>query len=143
VSITRIQALPSKGADHPLDIGSLPGRPGRREHLLDAHRLHLLHEVRSEDPIAVAQHIARRGLPREGLSQLLSGPFRGRTSVDAKCRMRRRSCASIRNTYRTWNRMVGTVKKSTETMDFTWLSRKVRQVWEGVWRRTRYLLTLV
>ena len=40
--------------------------------------------------------------------------------------------------------MVGTVKKSTETMDFTWLSRKVRQVWEGgLWRRTRYLLTLV
>ena len=32
---------------------------------------------------------------------------------------------------RTWNRIVGTVKKSTETMDFTWLSRKVRQVWEG------------
>jgi hypothetical protein len=27
---------------------------------------------------------------------------------------------------------------------FTWLSRNVRQVWEGgLWRRTRYLLTLV
>jgi hypothetical protein len=35
------------------------------------------------------------------------------------------------NTYRTWKRIVGTVKKSTETMDFTWLSRKVRQVWDG------------
>src|SRR5215472_15304984 len=42
--------------------------------------------------------------------------------------MRRRSCASTRNTYRTWNRMVGTVKKSTETRDFTWLSRNVRHV---------------
>ena len=30
-----IQALPPKGADHPLDIGSLPGRPGCREHLLE------------------------------------------------------------------------------------------------------------
>src|SRR5215813_6135849 len=30
--------------------------------------------------------------------------------------MRRRSCASTRNTYRTWNRMVGTVKKSTDTV---------------------------
>jgi hypothetical protein len=40
--------------------------------------------------------------------------------------------------------MVGTVKKSTETMDFTWLSRKVRQVCEGGWwRRFKYLLTLV
>src|SRR6516225_2454074 len=63
-----IQALPPKGADHPLDIGSLPGRPGCREHLWEAHRLHLLHQVRPEDPIPVAQQIARRGLPREGLS---------------------------------------------------------------------------
>jgi hypothetical protein len=77
-------------------------------------------------------------------SQLLGGPLRGRTRRDAKCRMRRQSCSSTRNTYRTWKRMVGTVKKSTETMDFTWLSRKVRQVWEGGWRRrTRDLFTLV
>src|SRR5215813_8471408 len=58
--------------------------------------------------------------------------------------MRRRSCASTKNTYRIWNRIVGTVKKSTETMVFTWLSRKVFQVWDGGLRRhTRYLLTLV
>jgi hypothetical protein len=50
-----IQAFPPNGADQPLDVGSLPGRPGRREHLLDAHCLHLLHEVRPEDPIPVAQ----------------------------------------------------------------------------------------
>jgi hypothetical protein len=50
-----IQALSPNGADHPLDVGSLPGRPGRREHLFDAHGLHLLHEVRPEDPIPVAQ----------------------------------------------------------------------------------------
>jgi hypothetical protein len=36
---------------------------------------------------------------------------------------------------RTWNRMGGTVKESTETMVFTWLSRKVRQFWEGGFRR--------
>jgi hypothetical protein len=40
--------------------------------------------------------------------------------------------------------MVGTVKKSTETIVFTWLSRKVRQLWEGGFRRRIiYLLTLV
>ena len=72
-----IQALPPNGADHPLEVSSLPGRPGRREHLLDAHRLHLPHEVRPEDPIAIAQQIARRGLPREGLPQLLGSPLRG------------------------------------------------------------------
>src|SRR5215472_4864261 len=79
-----IQALSPNGPDHPLDVGSLPGRAGRREHLFDAHRLHLLHEVRTEDPIAVAQHIARRRLPGEGLTQLLDGPFRSRTRSDAK-----------------------------------------------------------
>src|SRR5258708_29382343 len=79
-----VEALPANGADHPLDIGSLPGRPWRREHLFDAHRLHLLHKVRSEDPIAIAQQIARRGLPGKGLPQLLSSPFCGRMSGDAK-----------------------------------------------------------
>src|SRR5688500_17459057 len=40
--------------------------------------------------------------------------------------------------------MVGTIKKSTDTMFFTWLSRKVRHVWDGGFlRRTMYLLTLV
>jgi len=58
--------------------------------------------------------------------------------------MRRWSCASIRSTYSTWNRIVGTVKKSTDTIVFKWFSRKVRQVCEGgLRRRTIYLLTLV
>src|SRR6516162_4201662 len=79
-----IQALPPNGADHPLDIGSLPGRPGRPEYLLDSHRLHLLHEVHPEDSIPIAQEIMGRRLPRERLARLLSRPFRGRTSRDAK-----------------------------------------------------------
>src|SRR5215469_12043165 len=110
-----IQALPSNGADHPLDIGSLPRRPGRREHLFDAHRLHLLHEVCPEDPIAIAQQIARRRLPGKGLSQLLNGPFGGRTSGDAKMQNAPPVMRQHQEHYSTWNRMVGTVKKSTET----------------------------
>ena len=40
--------------------------------------------------------------------------------------------------------MVGTVKKSMDTVVFTWFSRKVRHVCEGGFRRwTMYLLTLV
>jgi hypothetical protein len=40
--------------------------------------------------------------------------------------------------------MVGTVKKSIDTVVFTWFSRKVRHVCEGGFRRRiRYLLTLV
>jgi ATP-dependent phosphoenolpyruvate carboxykinase len=38
--------------------------------------------------------------------------------------MRRRSWASTTKTYSTSNPIVGTVKKSTDTMDFTWFSRK-------------------
>jgi hypothetical protein len=79
-----IPALPAKRAEYPLDVGLLPGRRGRRKHLLDAHRLHLRNKVRPEDPIAIAQQIAQRGLPREGLAQLLSGPFRGPKNGDAK-----------------------------------------------------------
>jgi hypothetical protein len=58
--------------------------------------------------------------------------------------MRRRSCASTRKTCRIWNRIVGAVKKSTETILVIWFSRKVFQVWDGgLLRRTMYLLTLV
>src|SRR5260370_41642333 len=40
--------------------------------------------------------------------------------------------------------MVGTVKKSIDTVVFTWFSRKVRHVCEGGFRRrVMYLLTLV
>jgi hypothetical protein len=48
-----IQALPAHGADHPFDLGTLPGRPRRRKHLLDAHGLHLVDEILPEDPIAL------------------------------------------------------------------------------------------
>src|SRR5215467_6670466 len=40
---------------------------------------------------------------------------------DWECTMRRRSCASTRNSYRIWNRIVGTTKKSTETSVFRWV----------------------
>src|SRR5215468_2469145 len=61
-----------------------------------------------------------------------------------KCTTRRRSCANTRNTYSTWNRIVGTLKKSTETNVLAWLFRKVRQVCEGGLRcRIMYLATLV
>ena len=41
-------------------------------------------KVRPEDPIAIAQQIARCGLPGEGFAQLPGDPFRGRMSGDAK-----------------------------------------------------------
>jgi len=52
-------------------------------------------------------------------------------SVTLKCRTLRRSWDKIRNTNRTSNVAVGTVKKSTATKSPTWLSRNVRQVCDG------------
>src|SRR5215831_9543483 len=57
-----IQALPPNRADHPLDVSSLPGRPGRREHLLDAHRLHPIGAIREVRSI-LATCLVRRITP--------------------------------------------------------------------------------
>ena len=49
-----VQALAAKGTDQPFDLGTLPGRPRGRKHLLDSYRLHLIHEVLPEDPITIS-----------------------------------------------------------------------------------------
>ena len=49
-----IQALATDRADQPFDVSSLPRRPWRRQHLLNALRFHLIHELLAEDPVAVA-----------------------------------------------------------------------------------------
>ena len=56
---------------------------------------------------------------------------------------RRRSCAKTTKTYKTRKVTVGRTKKSVETNCFTWLLRKVRQVWEGGLRwRAIYFATV-
>ncbi len=123
-----IQALAADRADQPFDVSPLPRRPGRRQDLLNALRFHLVHELLAEDPVAVAKQ----------------GGFARCCAVHSAWMRRppKWGCAAA-NTYKTWNRTVGTVKKSTETMFLTWLSRNVRQVWEGgSRRRTMYLATV-
>src|SRR5215469_9813930 len=79
-----VQTLAANRSDHPLDVGSLPGRARSREHLLDAQILDLLGEVRTEDSIAITQQILRNLLKREGLPNLLRGPLRRRMSGDVE-----------------------------------------------------------
>ena len=50
-----IQAFASNSSDHAFDKGTLPGLARCRQHLFDAHRLHLLDEVMAEDAITIAQ----------------------------------------------------------------------------------------
>ena len=48
-----IQALPPNGADHPLDVGTLPRRSWRSQHFLNAKFRHLLGEIGTKDAGAV------------------------------------------------------------------------------------------
>src|SRR5260370_38164435 len=77
-------ALAANGANEPFDISALPRRPGRRHYLFDSHRLYLADKLLTEDPIAIAQQIAWRTLPRKSVPKLLHRPLRCRMSGDAK-----------------------------------------------------------
>ena len=48
-----IEALAANGADHSFDVRTLPWGSRGRQHLLDAHRIHLIHKVLSKDVITV------------------------------------------------------------------------------------------
>jgi hypothetical protein len=87
--------------------------------LIPCRRIHLLHEVTRENSAAVAQQIARSALPRE----------RFRFSIDcavrAKYRIPPTLLASTRNTYETSKRIIGSVKKWTDTTMLSCVSRNV------------------
>src|SRR5919106_1232030 len=72
-----IQALTPDRADEPLHERVLPRALRRRENLLDAHALHAVPKWLPVNAVAVAEEIGRRGLVREGVDELLSGPNGG------------------------------------------------------------------
>jgi hypothetical protein len=138
-----IEALPAQGADEAFDMGFCQGGPWGDLDLVDPQGVHPAGEHRPVHSIAVAQEVARHGLPRERLHELLGRPLGRGASVTLTCRTRRRSWARTTRTNNTLNIAVETVKKSTETRLPTWLARNVRQVCEGgVRRRGRYLETV-
>jgi len=62
-----IEAFATNGANHPLDIGSLPRRARCRQDFANARVSHVFSEVIAKDRIAVAQEVARelgREMPR-------------------------------------------------------------------------------
>src|SRR5579862_1523480 len=110
-----VQALAPNRTNDALDVGPLPGGSRGTEHFLDTHVSHLSPEGIAEDRIAVAQQVARELV--KGKASRSCCPVHSAVgwAVTLQCRMRRRSWASTRNTYRTWKRRVGTVRKSMET----------------------------
>ena len=73
-----IEAFATNGANHPLDIGSLPRRARYRQDFANAHVSQVFSEVIAKDRIAVAQEVARELGKGKCLAQLLSRPLRGR-----------------------------------------------------------------
>ena len=72
-----IEALTTNGANHSLDIGSLPRRARCRHDLPDAHISQLFSEIMGENGITVAQQVTRKLSEGKGLSHLLSRPLCG------------------------------------------------------------------
>ncbi|SRR6266481_551799 len=72
-----IEAFATNGANHPLDIGSLPRRARCRQDFANAHVSHVFSEVIAKDRVAVAQEVARELGKGKCLAQLLSGPICG------------------------------------------------------------------
>jgi len=81
-----IEAFATNGADHPLDIGSLPRRARCRQDFANAHVSHVFSEVIAKDRIAVAQEVARELGKGKCLAQLLSGPVCGRVGGHIEAR---------------------------------------------------------
>ncbi len=72
-----IQAFSPDRSDDPFDVRILPRRMWGAQDFVDAHAVYALPEGIAVDPIAVAQQVARRGVPRKRFDNLLRRP-RGR-----------------------------------------------------------------
>jgi hypothetical protein len=72
-----IQALAPDRADEPFREGILPRAVRRDEDFGDPHSLHSVPKLLAVDLVTVAQEIGGRGIVRERVHNLLSGPGRG------------------------------------------------------------------
>ena len=72
-----VEALSADGPDQPLDVWALPRTSRRDEHFIDPHRLDALAEHVGVDAVAIADHVAARRVPGEGLGDLSCRPFGG------------------------------------------------------------------
>ena len=83
------------------------------------------------DAVAVADHIGRRGVDREGVHDQLGGPVRGGRVGDVNVNDPTAVVGEDDKDEQETEVAPGTVKKSTETMSVTWLARNVCQDWEA------------
>src|SRR6266498_2416530 len=72
-----IQTLAPDRSDEALGEGILPGAVRRREDFVDPHALHSVPKLLAVDLVTVPQEIGGRGVVRERVHDLLSGPGSG------------------------------------------------------------------
>jgi hypothetical protein len=79
-----VQAFAANTPNEPLDVRILSWTPGGDDHFFDPHVLHPLPKGGTIDAVPVAQEIAWRFVPREGVHHLLSRPLRRRVFRDVE-----------------------------------------------------------
>ena len=123
----------------------MPRRMRRTQHFPNPQIPHLFRKLAAEDLVPIAQQIWRTQLSDRNASRSCCAVHSALgCAVTSTCSIRRRSRANTRNTCSNWNRLVGTMKKSTDTNVVRRLFTKVFQLCEGGFRfRTIYLLPLV
>ena len=101
---------------------------------MDSHDLYWFSEVLPGELIVIAQQVPRDLVKREGCSKLLSHPLSRGMGGDVAMH---NPAPIVRNTYRTWKRIVGTVKKPTDTIDkilFPRMERIVHLIYTTGWQ---------
>jgi hypothetical protein len=129
-----IETLSAYGSHKALSVGILPGRPRCCEHLVDADAAHSTAKLVSVDAIAIADHVLGRSVFGKCLDDLLGGPSRAGMLGDVEVKKTASVVGQDEEDVKHAKVAVGTVKKSIEASDPTWLSRKVRHDCEGGFR---------
>src|SRR6266849_487104 len=79
-----IETLAANRTNHALDVRVLPRRACRRDDFRDPHRFDSVAEVRAIRSVAIAQQVARSGVPRKRFGYLTREPRCGRMIGDGR-----------------------------------------------------------
>jgi hypothetical protein len=138
-----IEAFASNRADDALSEGILPGGARGNEDLAHPQSRHPPCEHIAVDRVPIAEQILGCGLFREALDQLVGSPGGGGVVGDVDMDEFSTVVRRIKNPKSKRKVSVGTTKKSTATMSWICVSRKVRHVEDGRGEGRRMYLATV